>query len=77
MWENAFLFPGQGSQEVGMGQDLFDCHDPFFTSLVELGSEITNCNLKNLCLNGPDSSLMTPDTFSRCLLQSHSDISGN
>lgn len=60
MWKNAFLFPGQGSQEVGMGQDLFDCHDPFFSSLVELGSEITDCDLKNLCLNGSNTSLMNP-----------------
>lgn len=58
MWKKAFLFPGQGSQEVGMGKDLFENNDPFFRSLIDLGSEITGCNLEKLCLNGPESQLI-------------------
>ena len=33
-----FLFPGQGSQEVGMGADLFKS-DASFRSLLALASE--------------------------------------
>lgn len=58
MWEKAFLFPGQGSQEVGMGWDLFKNKDPYFKSLIELGSDITKCNLEKLCLKGPKNQLM-------------------
>jgi [acyl-carrier-protein] S-malonyltransferase len=51
-----FLFPGQGSQEIGMGSDLFK-GDPHFRSLVALGSDITHEDLEKLCLRGPEKRL--------------------
>lgn len=56
MGKTAFLFPGQGSQEIGMARDLFGC-DPFFRSLVQLGSDLTHYDLEELCLKGPDRTL--------------------
>lgn len=54
--KKAFLFPGQGSQEVGMAHDLFDS-SPYFRTLIELGSDLTHENLEALCLRGPEKRL--------------------
>jgi [acyl-carrier-protein] S-malonyltransferase len=51
-----FLFPGQGSQEIGMGQDLFK-GDPYFRSLVKLACDLTHEDLEKLCLRGPEKKL--------------------
>jgi [acyl-carrier-protein] S-malonyltransferase len=54
---NAFLFPGQGSQEVGMGADLFKS-DSSFRALVEHASQCVGENLEPICLRGPEKTLM-------------------
>ncbi len=53
----AFLFPGQGSQEIGMGRDLFN-NDPYFRDLIEIASDFTGENLEQLCLKGPEKKLI-------------------
>lgn len=57
MGKIAFLFPGQGSQEIGMGRDLFKS-DSYFQSLVEYASDYIGEDLKKLCLRGPEKLLI-------------------
>ena len=48
----ALLFPGQGSQCVGMGADLYDA-DPTARKLFDLAEEVTGLPIKRLCFEGP------------------------
>jgi [acyl-carrier-protein] S-malonyltransferase len=52
MGKMAFLFPGQGSQYVGMGKDLVEA-DPAARKLFDLAEEMTELPLKRLCFEGP------------------------
>ena len=48
-----YVFPGQGSQKVGMGQDLFDKY-PSFT---QEANSILGYDIKTLCLEDPEKNL--------------------
>nr|WP_176705777.1 ACP S-malonyltransferase [Pseudoalteromonas sp. SANK 73390] len=48
-----YMFPGQGSQQVGMGSELFDK----YPELVRVADDILGYSIKDLCLTGPASKL--------------------
>ncbi len=48
-----YIFPGQGSQKKGMGEDLFD----EFPKLTKQADDILGYSIKDLCLNDPDQKL--------------------
>ena len=53
----AIVFPGQGSQFVGMGKDLFD-NFPETKIIFEEVDDILNQKLSHLIFNGPEEELM-------------------
>ncbi|MBK7704760.1 MAG: ACP S-malonyltransferase [Acidobacteria bacterium] len=52
----AFLFPGQGSQSVGMGKDLFD-NFPAARSVFEEADDALGFSLSTMCFAGSDEDL--------------------
>src|SRR5450631_901878 len=52
----AFLFPGQGSQAVGMGKDLADHHSVARRTFEE-ADEALGYKLSQLCFEGPEEKL--------------------
>jgi len=52
----AFIFPGQGSQSVGMGRDLFD-NFPAAREVFEQADDALGFKLSEMCFSGTDEEL--------------------
>ena len=52
----AFLFPGQGSQHVGMGLDLVQV-EPASRAVFDRADELLGFSLSTLCFEGPEKTL--------------------
>ncbi len=52
----AFVFPGQGSQSVGMGADIFAA-SPAARAVYETADAALDFSLSTLCFEGPEETL--------------------
>ncbi len=52
-----YVFPGQGSQTPGMGEELFEQ----FPELVKQADDVLSCSIKSLCLDDPENRLNQTD----------------
>jgi len=59
MSSSIWVFPGQGSQQKGMGKDLFDR----FPHLVKEADDVLGFSIRELCLEDPQE--MTPNRRSQ------------
>jgi len=58
--KTAWLFPGQGAQQVGMGKDLCDAFAGA-RAVFEQAEAATGLELRKLCFEGPDDQLARTD----------------
>jgi [acyl-carrier-protein] S-malonyltransferase len=63
----AFIFPGQGSQFVGMGKDFYD-HVPVAKELFDEAVDVLGYDLANICFNGPENTLKLTENTQPALL---------
>ncbi len=52
----AFLFPGQGSQSVGMGKDLYENYESAKT-VFDTADSVLNKSISTICFEGPEEDL--------------------
>lgn len=67
MNDRIFLFPGQGSQAVGMGLDLFEKSE-FAKKTFRLADDVLGFSLSRLCFAGPEEELKLTSNTQPALL---------
>lgn len=63
-----FLFPGQGSQRVGMGKDVYDAFPHIRRAYFEAADEILGFSLSKLCFEGSETELAQTQNTQPALL---------
>ncbi len=63
----AFLFPGQGSQSVGMGKDLYENYESA-KSVFETADNVLNKSISTICFEGPEEDLKQTVNTQPCIV---------
>src|SRR5690606_23115617 len=61
------MFPGQGSQYVGMGRDLLS-EFPAVKTVFEEAEDAARISIRKLCLDGPEDELKLTANTQSCIL---------
>src|SRR5690625_788474 len=69
----AFMFPGQGSQVVGMGQQLYERY-PEIQTLYKTANEVLEKDLQQIMFNGPQELLTETENTQPALLLSSAAV---
>lgn len=67
MKKTAFLFPGQGSQAVGMGKEFYD-NFPSARQVFEEADDSLHFSITTLCFQGPDKTLKLTENTQPAIL---------
>ncbi|NLV88669.1 MAG: ACP S-malonyltransferase [Tissierellia bacterium] len=63
----AFIFPGQGSQHVGMGSDFYESFK-VSRQVFDEANEVLNMDLKGICFNGTEEELTKTENTQPAIL---------
>lgn len=63
----AWVFPGQGSQAVGMGRDLY-AHVPAAREIFDQADDLLGISISRLCFEGPDDDLTATENAQPALV---------
>jgi [acyl-carrier-protein] S-malonyltransferase len=73
----AFLFPGQGSQKVGMGADLLESRPDVFDRYLEQADAASGLPIRRLCLEGPIEELTATEAAQPALFATSLAVAGS
>ncbi|MEI7769042.1 MAG: ACP S-malonyltransferase [Chloroflexales bacterium] len=63
----AWVFPGQGSQAIGMGHDIYE-HFSVARAIFDQADDLLNLPLRSLCFEGPEADLIATENTQPALL---------